>query len=100
MDCLHEMCLIYFRILKRKVGFKLVSVALKGINKISHLVNLGMMEDLLMLLKRYLNTNYLMPTSVKLHCVMCALKTLSVPSVELQIDASVFIDAFYAILVC
>ena len=90
-NCLHEMCLIYFRIIKQKVGFQLVSVALKGVGRICHLVNIDTMEDFMIILKKFLSADFSMPAFVKLNCVLCGLKTLSGPGNELQIDACDFV---------
>lgn len=98
LDCLHEICLIYFRIIKRKVSFKMLSIALEGMSKISHLVNIDTIEGLIIMLKKYLSMCFMMPTLVRLNCILCGLKTLSGPGIELHIDDHVFIDALYTVL--
>ena len=50
-DSLHEIALIYFRIVKRKVGFRLFPAALDGLSRISHLINLETVEDLVTALR-------------------------------------------------
>ncbi len=98
LDCLHEICLIYFRIIKQKVGYQLFPAALEGMGRVAHLVNIDTMEDLVVLLKTYLPTSVNMPVLVKLNCVLCGLRTLSGPGVELQMDAGPFIDALFELL--
>lgn len=66
--------------------------------RISHLVNIDTIEDLLVLLKTYLPSQINAPDLVRLNCIHCALRTLSGPGVELQMDVGGFIDALYEIL--
>lgn len=50
-DALHEICIIYFRVIKMKVGYTLMPVVLENLGKITHLMNIDMVEDLCVLLK-------------------------------------------------
>jgi len=98
LDSLHEICLIYFRIIKNKIGFDLFPVALEGMGKISHLVNIDSMEDLVLVLKNYLPAASNTPTLVQLHCIHCALQVLSGPGSELEMDVDPFVDSLHDIL--
>jgi hypothetical protein len=98
-DSLQELCLIYFRIIKMKVGFQLLPVALEGLGKISHLINIDTVADLVTLMATVLQTTstHSMPI-VQLHCIHCALRTLSGPGQELQMDEEVFVSALRALI--
>jgi hypothetical protein len=89
-ECMKTVILIYFRIIKMKIGFSLIPVALEGLGRISHLINMDTAEDLIALMKKLLETNPAPPDHVKLHCILCAMRTLSGPGQELQIDDEVF----------
>jgi len=82
--------LIYFRIIKMKIGFNLIPTALEGLGRISHLINMDTAEDLIALMKKMLETTPSPPDHVKLHCILCAMRTLSGPGQELQIDDEIF----------
>ena len=99
LDSLHEICLIYFRIIKNKIGFKLFPVALEGMGKISHQVNIDTIEDLVILLKSYLPKSENIPVNIRLHCVFCALRTLAGPGMELQMDSTPFLDSLHEMLI-
>ena len=79
-DSLQEICLVYFRIVKMKIGFELLPVALEGLGRISHLINIDTVADLVTLMSTVLHTTTpsLVPL-VQLHCIHCALKTLAGP---------------------
>jgi len=91
-DSLHEICLVYFRIVKNKVGFDLLPAALEGLSRITHLMNIDMVEDLVILLKGLIEATPPPPPTIRLHCVLCALKTLSGPGEELGFDKDCFIE--------
>lgn len=120
-----------------KVGFTLMPIALEGLGRISHLINIDTVEDLVVLMKTvltglhifmihrscfsYLLTifqifffNFLFllsqflippifyflitaqppaPLLVQLHCIHCAMKTLSGPGSELKMDDEVFVTS-------
>ena len=101
-DCLREMCLIYFRILKQKIGFRLLPLALEGLARLTHLINMDTVMDLLAVLKRLLDPSVgghaAVPLSVKLHCIYCALRTLSGPGQELEIDDEPFVSSLAGII--
>ena len=98
-DSLHEVCLIYFRIVKMKVGFQLLPVALEGLGKISHLINIDTVTDLVTLMATVLqSTSPTTHPTVQLHCIHCALKTLAGPGHELHMDEDVFVTALRALV--
>lgn len=98
-DSLQELCLIYFRIIKMKVGFQLLPVALEGLGKISHLINIDTVADLITLMATVLqSTASLAMPLVQLHCIHCALRTLSGPGQELQMDEEVFVTALRVLI--
>jgi nucleolar complex protein 3 len=79
-DVLHEICLIYFRIIKQKVGFRLLPPTLEGLARVTHLINIDTVDDLLTLMRGIVQqTAPVAPLLIRLHCVYCALKTLSGP---------------------
>jgi hypothetical protein len=90
-DCLHEICLIYFRIVKGKVGFSLLPAALDGLSRITHLMNIDMVQDLMVCLKSILEEVNPAPVPVQLQCVHCALRTLSGPGAELNLDSDIYL---------
>lgn len=90
-DCLHEVCLIYFRIVKGKVGFSLLPAALDGLSRITHLINIDTVQDLMALLKGILEETIPAPVVVQLQCVHCALRTLSGPGAELNLDSDIYL---------
>ena len=55
-------------------------------------------EDLIILLKTYLPSSANAPVAVRLHCVHCAVRTLSGPGVELNMDMTPFLDSLHEIL--
>jgi uncharacterized membrane protein YgcG len=97
-DALHEICLLYFRVVKQKVGVELLPVTLEGLGRITHLVNIDTIHDLVDVLKALLDSNTLLSSQseerwavVRVSCVHCALNTLLSPGgAELQIDETVF----------
>lgn len=98
-DSLHEICLIYFRVIKMKVGFELLPVALTGLGRISHLINVETVEDLVILMRSILESTALsVDSTVRLLCIHCALKTLSGPGEILNYDSEVFITAMLEVL--
>ena len=76
-----------------KIGFVLMPAALEGLGRISHLINIDTVEDLLVVLKNIVvGATSLAPYSVRLQCVHCALLTLAGPGQELNFDDDVFIN--------
>lgn len=90
-DCLHEVCLIYFRIIKGKVGFTLLPAALDGLSRITHLINIDTVQDLMTYLKSILEQTAPAPVAIQLQCVHCALRTLSGPGAELNLDGDIYL---------
>ena len=80
------------RIIKLKIGFRLLPAALTGLASITHLINMDTVQDLLTLLRNLLEDKApAAPPLVQLYCVNCALRTLSGPGEELNLDNEVFI---------
>ena len=46
--------LLFIRVIKMKVGFTLMPIALEGLGRISHLINIDTVEDLVILMKTVL----------------------------------------------
>lgn len=104
-ESLQELCLIYFRILKLKIGFSLLPAALEGLGRITHLINIDTVEDLMINLYSLLigssegaGSTPELPLLTQLHSVHCALKTLSGPGQELKTDPDVYMLKFRDIL--
>jgi len=93
-SCLHEVSLIYFRIIKGHIGFGLLPVAMEGLSKISHLLNIDTMEEVVELMRGLLDkpdgTSGLPSAPVQLQCIACALRILSGPGEALGIDLHFF----------
>jgi len=93
-NCLHEVSLIYFRIIKGHIGFGLLPVAMEGLSKISHLLNIDTMEEVVELMRGLLDkpegTSGLPSPPVQLQCIACALRILSGPGEALGIDLHFF----------
>eukprot|EP01034_Spumella_vulgaris_P031797 gene31797-39279_t len=90
-DALTEVQLIYFRIIKTKIGFGLLPVALEGLGGITHLINMETVEDLIALMRGILEGSPPAPELVQLLCIHCALRTLSGPGQELKIDEEIYL---------
>jgi hypothetical protein len=85
--------IIDHRIIKRKIGFTLLPVALAGLSRITHLINIDTVEDIILVMRQLLEANSPpAPSTVKLHCVYCVLKTLSGPGQELGSDDELFVS--------
>ena len=52
--------------------------------KISHLVNIDTIEDLIVLLKTYTPRSSIVPCVIRIECIYCGLQALSGPGIELQ----------------
>ena len=88
-----------FRIIKMKNGFRLFPTVLEGLSKISHLINIDTVEDLLSLMQRLLqDEKNIAPPLVRLLCVHCALCTLAGPGQELQVDDELFLASLRSLL--
>lgn len=97
-DCLHEISLIYFRIVKMKVGFTLLPVAVDGLSRISHLINIDTVQDLMTLLKGILEQHPPVLPTIQIHVLHCALKTLSGPGLELKLDSDVYLYKLQSVI--
>lgn len=97
-DCLHEISLIYFRIVKMKVGFTLLPVAVDGLSRISHLINIDTVQDLMTLLKGILEQHPPVLPSIQIHVLHCALKTLSGPGLELKLDSDIYLYKLQSVI--
>jgi hypothetical protein len=82
-----------------KVGFELLPTALRGLGRISHLINVETVEDLVVLMRATLESTAMSLTlTAKLLCVHCALKTLAGPGEILEYDREVFIISLQELL--
>mmetsp|Transcript_22673 Transcript_22673/g.31108 ORF Transcript_22673/g.31108 Transcript_22673/m.31108 type:complete len:572 (-) Transcript_22673:246-1961(-) len=90
-DSLQEITLIYFRIVKGKVGFSLLPAALEGLGAITHLINIDTVDDLLAVLRAIVEAQPPPAAAVQLLCIHASLRTLAGPGQELKIDDEVFI---------
>src|SRR3546814_6592014 len=73
-DTLHELTIIYLRVLKSPIGFKLMPAVLEGLSKIAHLVNIDTVQDLMEVLRQMLrNTEDRIPFPVALQCIKTSL---------------------------
>jgi nucleolar complex protein 3 len=97
-DILHEVTLIYFRIIKRKIGFSLVPAALKGLGQITHLINIDIVDDLVALLRQLIEATPPPPVLIRVYAMLCALRTISGPGEELQVDDTIFLNLLENIL--
>ncbi|KAE8891100.1 hypothetical protein PF005_g14137 [Phytophthora fragariae] len=98
-DILHELVLIYFRILKQATYSQALPAVLEGLAKFSFLINLDIMIDLLKVLKVVLREEGVLPLPAALQAVLTGLRTLQGPGgQELMVDEKEFIDILYRLL--
>jgi hypothetical protein len=81
-----------------KVGFRLVPVALAGLGRVTHLINIDTAEDLIALMRSILESQPPAPCEMRLHCILCALRTLAGPGQELNIDEEVFVNGLLGLM--
>jgi len=99
-DTLQSVTVIYFQILKSeelsadKIA-ALLPVALEGLAKFAHLINMDTVLDLLEVLKTMLKRVEELPLDATLNCVLTAFKTLQGPGRELKIDQKEYITPLY-----
>nr|CCA22461.1 nucleolar complex protein 3 putative [Albugo laibachii Nc14] len=93
-DILHEIVLIYFRILKQSNDSQVIPPVLEGLSKFGNLINLDILTDLLNLLKSLLQKDELSSVSA-FHAILMGVKALQGPGQELMVDEKEFIDALY-----
>lgn len=96
-DILHELVLIYFRILKQAAYSPSLPAVLEGLGKFAFLINLDILIDLLKVLKTMLRQDTL-PLSAALQAVLTGLRTLQGPGQELLVDEKDFVDVLYRLL--
>ncbi|TDH73194.1 hypothetical protein CCR75_009750 [Bremia lactucae] len=98
-DILHELVLIYFRILKQATYSQALPAVLEGLAKFSFLINFDIMIDLLKVLKAVLRKEDLLPLPASLQAVLTGLRALEGPGgQELMIDEKEFVDILYRLL--
>jgi nucleolar complex protein 3 len=98
-ETLQSVILTYFRILKStdtKTRHGLLPVALEGLAKFSHLINIDTVVDLLDVLKELLVEVDDLPLEASLNCVLTAFQTLEGPGREMQIDQKEYITPLYS----
>jgi hypothetical protein len=81
-----------------KIGFELLSDALDGLGRITHLINVDTVEDLISYMKTILEHQPPVEHAVQLQCVHCVLRTLSGPGQEMNIDDEYFVNKLHAIM--
>ncbi|KAF1328384.1 Nucleolar complex protein 3, partial [Globisporangium splendens] len=96
-DILHELVLVYFRILKQATYSTALPAVLEGLAKYAFLINLDIMIDLLKVLKAVLKEDIL-PLPSALQAVLTGLRTLQGPGQELMVDEKEFVDILYKLL--
>ncbi|RLN97993.1 hypothetical protein BBJ28_00023314 [Nothophytophthora sp. Chile5] len=98
-DILHELVLIYFRILKQATYSQALPAVLEGLAKFAFLINLDIMIDLLKVLKVVLREEDVLPLPTALLAVLTGLRTLQGPGgQELMVDEKEFVDILYRLL--
>lgn len=98
-EMLQSVILTYFRILKSpdsKTRQELLPVALEGLAKFAHLINIDTVVDLLDILKQLLLQVDRLPLAAALNCVLTAFQTLQGPGREMQIDQKEYITPLYS----
>lgn len=93
-DILHEIVLIYFRILKQSCDSQIIPSVLEGLSKFGNLINLDILIDLLNLLKSLLQRDVLSLVPA-FHAILMGVRALQGPGQELMIDEKDFVDALY-----
>lgn len=77
--------------MKQRVGIALLPAALTGLSRITHLMNIDTVQDLMAVLRSLLDQQPPLPLHVQIRCIHCALHTLSGPGKELQLDGDVYL---------
>lgn len=98
-ETLQSVVLTYFRILKNpdsKIRKDLLPVALEGLAKFVHLINMDTVVDLLDVLKQLLADVGTMPLEASLNCALTAFQALQGPGREMQIDQKEYITPLYS----
>lgn len=81
-----------------KVGFALLPVALEGLGRITHLINIDTVEDLISLMRNLIEAQPPAPPEIRLLCLLCALRTLGGPGEALGIDHDFFTDTLRTLM--
>lgn len=103
-DILHELVLIYFRVLKSPSAGSspALPAVLEGLGKFAFLINLDILIDLLKVLKAMLKANTdtnSLPLAAALQAVLTGVRTLQSPAgQELLVDEKEFVDVLYRLL--
>lgn len=103
-DILHELVLIYFRVLKSPSAGSspALPAVLEGLGKFAFLINLDILIDLLKVLKAMLKANAdnnALPLAAALQAVLTGVRTLQSPAgQELLVDEKEFVDVLYRLL--
>jgi nucleolar complex protein 3 len=99
-DALQAVTVTYFQILKNDATNKhiaaLLPVALEGLAKIVHLINMDTVQDLLQNVKQMLKQSENLSLESSLGCILCAFSTLQGPGKELQVDTKEYLIPLYA----
>lgn len=94
-----ELMLVYFRVLRGKAGVvtRLLPPVLDGLSKFAHLIDVGVVLDLLELLRDTLD-NEKLPTGCGIGAVLTALRVLSGPGKTLAGDETYFSEHLHRLL--
>lgn len=95
-NILHEVVLIYFRILKNTENSPALPAILDGLSKWAFLINLDVMIDLLAMLKVLLKAEKL-PVESALSAILTGLRALKGPGRELMVDEKDFVNILYKV---
>eukprot|EP00934_Nitzschia_sp_Nitz4_P006768 Nitzschia sp. Nitz4//scaffold102_size76354//16773//18647//NITZ4_005628-RA/size76354-processed-gene-0.35-mRNA-1//-1//CDS//3329532237//6758//frame0 len=98
-ETLQSVILTYFRILKDQnsaTRATLLPVALEGLAKFAHLINIDTVVDLLDVLKQLLITVDELPLQASLNCILTAFQTLQGPGREMKIDVKEYVTPLYS----
>jgi nucleolar complex protein 3 len=99
-EALQAITVTYFQILKSDPTNRhivaLLPVALEGLAKIVHLINMDTVQDLLQNVKQMLKQTENLSFESSLGCILCAFSTLQGPGKELQVDPKEYLLPLFA----
>lgn len=100
-DILQSVVLTYFRVLKSdnlkaQSVQRLLPVALEGLAKFAHLINIDTVQDLLDIMKILLKQIDCLPVAAAMNCILTAFSTLQGPGREMPIDQKEYIAPLYS----
>lgn len=100
-DILQNVVLTYFRVLKSDnleapSVQRLLPVALEGLAKFAHLINIDTVQDLLDIMKVLLKQINGLPVTAAMNCILTAFSTLQGPGREMPIDQKDYIAPLYS----